>query len=64
MKKTTKKKKVKDEVYIELDGVVNIIDITNGKKTITPLDSKLVLRMLKYLLEDSVKNKLSSDKLK
>ena len=61
MKKKVKKK-TKDEVYIELDGVVSVVDITNGKKTVTPLDSRLVLKMLKHLIEDSIKSKLAGKK--
>jgi hypothetical protein len=54
--KKTKKKanKVKDEVRLELDGQVNIVEVKNGKKTSTPIDGRLVLKLLMRFLEEAV----------
>ncbi len=60
MKKKTKK--IKDKMYIELEGKVYLIQITGKKKVKTPLDNELVLRMLKYLLEQSIIKKLENDR--
>lgn len=52
-----KKKKPKDEIYIELVGTVNIISVFGGKKSKTPLKSETVLAILGKFLEDTVKEK-------
>ena len=58
MTKTKKKKKSKVElerVYLELDGAVNIVEVKNGKKTSTPLDGRLVLKVLMSFIKHAVK---------
>lgn len=50
------KKKKKDSLKLRLDGKVWIIDRTNGKKTKTELDGKLVLKCLISVIEQSVRD--------
>lgn len=64
MKKTKKKKKSKvelEKVYLELDGSVNIVEVKNGKKTSTPLDGRLVLKVLMSVIKNAVKKELRSE---
>lgn len=56
-KKTTKKKK--DTVYLELDGAVYITEVKNGKKSSTPIEGELVLKILLKALEDGIKSQLT-----
>lgn len=53
-KTTTKAKKIKDELRLELDGQVNIVEIKDGNKTSTPLDGRLVLKLLLRFLEEAI----------
>lgn len=55
-KKTASKKKAKkkDEILLELDGQVNIVEITNGKESRTVLDADIVLQILVKHIEKAV----------
>lgn len=49
-------KKKKDSLKLRLDGKIWIIDRSNGKKTKTELDGKLVLQCLVSVIEQSLDN--------
>ena len=57
---TKKKKTKKKALYLELDGEVNIIEVDGDKKTSTPIEGDLVLRILLSAIEDGIKLKLNN----
>lgn len=59
---TKKTKKLKDELSLELDGVINVVETRNGVTTRNPLDGKLCLKALVKVLSDSIQSK-NLDKL-
>lgn len=60
-KKTKKKAKVEDKVYLELNGSINIVEVKDGVKNVTPLDGDIVLRALLVFLEQSIREALAKD---
>ena len=53
------KSKKKNEVYLELNGSVNIVEVKNGVKSSTPLDGEVVLRALILLIDQSASEALA-----
>ena len=54
-KKKTKKPKSKiGKAYLELNGSINIVEVKDGVKSVSPLDGQIVLKALLLPLEQNI----------
>lgn len=60
-KKAKKNSKENLNIYLELNGSINIVEVKDGVKTSTPLDGDIVLHALLNFLQQSIKEALKKD---
>jgi hypothetical protein len=59
-KKLKKEKKLKSGLYIELNGEINLLDVENGITKRSELDPRVMLELLRNVVEDAIQAYLDS----